>query len=148
MAIMFGLTFTSCSHQSFKGYEFSMEENDLWTRLMNAQIVKSVLDNDDSAFYGTEEDENGNLLSVQVVSAAKIAKAKYVNSSAPVAAGDFVMLWKDGLSVYFVKCDETLPFQSRVKEARKWCVQNLDFGKTADNKDLPASSYPRLIRLN
>lgn len=148
IAIMLGLTFTSCSHQSFKGCISSIEENDLWTELLTVQIVKNAVDNEDSAFYATEEDENGNLRSVQVIAANKISGAKYVNTSMKVSAGDFIMLWEKGAFVYLVKCDETLPFQSRVNEARKWCAQNLKVCETAGGNDLASSCHLHLIRLN
>ncbi len=148
IAIMLGLTFTSCSHQSFKGCISSIEEDNLWKELLTAQIVKSAVDNEDSAFYTTEEDENGHLRSVQVIAANKITGAKYVNTSTKVSVGDFIMLWEKGSSVYLVKCDETLPFQTRIDEARKWCAQNLEVCKIADDNDLASGYYPRLIRLN
>lgn len=148
MAMMLVLTFTSCSHHCFKGYALQKDAEFCYiNKILNDEVLKGVLDNQNSAFYATEEDENGNLRSVQVVEAAKIAQAKYANSSLRVSAGDFVMLWKQGPFIYLVKCDDSLPFQSRVDEARRWCAQNLEVAKFLRDRNSVMSHYPRLLRL-
>ena len=147
VALTLCLTFSSCSHQSCKNLNDAVaEERELGffdAALSWLQSGESVLNENAETSYTTEEDENGNIRSVQILYADKCSGVKYANTNEHVSAGDFVLVWKRGFFTYLVKCDNQLSFMERIAQARKWCVET--FGVPSNSKDYLACRYPRVM---
>lgn len=150
MALTLCLTFSSCGHHSCNKTVYSEQEKEIgffdaalnW--LQSEQSLKT--DETSETSYTTEEDENGNLRPVQVMSAQQLADVKYANTRERVSAGDFVMIWKKGFFTYLIKCDNNLAFQERIAAARKWCAEKLGYPVCSDKSYL-AYRYPRVMRV-
>ena len=146
VALTLCLTFSSCSHQSCKNLNDAVAEEREWgffdAALNWLQSEEPVLNEDAETSYTTEEDENGNLRSVQILYADKCSGVKYANTNEHVSAGDFVLVWKRGFFTYLVKCDSRLSFMERIAQARKWCVET--FGLPVNSIDYLACRYPRV----
>lgn len=148
MALTLCLTFSSCNHKGCNRTANDEQELGFFDAALNwLQSEETLKTGDDfETSYTTEEDENGNLRPVQVMSVQKLADAKYANTRESISAGDFVMIWKKGFFTYLIKCDNDLTFQERIETARKWCAEKLGYPVYA-NKNYLAYRYPRVMRV-
>lgn len=148
MALTLCLTFSSCNHKGCNRTANDEQKLVFFDAALNwLQSEETLKTGDDfETSYTTEEDENGNLRPVQVMSVKKLADAKYANTRESISAGDFVMVWKKGLFTYLIKCDNDLTFQERIEKARKWCAEKLGYPVYA-NKNYLAYRYPRVMRV-
>lgn len=148
MALTLCLTFSSCNHKGCNRTADDEQKLGFFDAALNwLQSEETLKTGDDfETSYTTEEDENGNLRPVQVMSVQKLADAKYANTRESISAGDFVMVWKKGLFTYLIKCDNDLTFQERIEKARKWCAEKLGYPVYA-NKNYLAYRYPRVMRV-
>lgn len=148
MALTLCLTFFSCNHKGRNKTANDEQELGFFDAALNwLQSEETLKTGDDfETSYTTEEDENGNLRLVKVISVQKLADAKYANTRESISAGDFVMIWKKGFFTYLIKCDNDLTFQERIETARKWCAEKLGYPVYA-NKNYFAYRYPRVMRV-
>ena len=148
MALTLFLTFSSCNHKGRNKTANDEQELGFFDAALNwLQSEETLKTGDDfETSYTTEEDENGNLRLVRVISVQKLADAKYANTRESISAGDFVMIWKKGFFTYLIKCDNNLTFQERIETARKWCAEKLGYPVYA-NKNYFAYRYPRVMRV-
>ena len=96
MALTLFLTFSSCNHKGRNKTANDEQELGFFDAALNwLQSEETLKTGDDfETSYTTEEDENGNLRLVKVMSVQKLADAKYANTRESISASDFVMIWK------------------------------------------------------